>query len=502
MTFLRDYSDDIFISYAHNDNDPLPGSQKGWIDIFHKALEGRLKAHLGAPASIWRDPKLQGNDLFADELKERIPKVAVLISVFSKGYMKSEWCLSEMKQFCETASQSGGLRVSNKARIFKVIKNPIPLENHPAEIRDMTGYIFYYSEENSGRTRELIDQGPQAMNFYLRVDDVAQDITALLEVLSSTGVAAETAGRGTAVYLARTTSDLSEQYDSIRRELMARGHQVLPDCELPDYGPDLVKAVRADLERAKLSIHLIGSHYGLVPEAENRSVVRLQNELAAERSGQDSSFQRLIWLPERMNVTEARQREYVERLETDSDAQLGADLMRSTLEDLKTHIQDKLAVVLTPSPPASPPRPAAATASPHEADATPQVVYLICSKDDYEAVAPLEDHLFNQGCEVLLPLMEGDEAEVRKAHEENLVNCDAVLIFYGRAGEPWLRAKQSDLQKAAGFGRSKPMLARAIYVAAPETAQKQRLRSHLATVIHNFGEFSGDKLAAFLAPLK
>jgi len=36
--YLPDYEDDIFISYAHNDNESLPG-QRGWIDVFHQALE-------------------------------------------------------------------------------------------------------------------------------------------------------------------------------------------------------------------------------------------------------------------------------------------------------------------------------------------------------------------------------------------------------------------------------------------------------------------------------
>ena len=32
---------DIFISYAHLDNQPMTPGQKGWVEKFHAALEAR-----------------------------------------------------------------------------------------------------------------------------------------------------------------------------------------------------------------------------------------------------------------------------------------------------------------------------------------------------------------------------------------------------------------------------------------------------------------------------
>ena len=61
--------------------------------------------------------------------------------------------------------------------------------------------------------------------------------------------------------------------------------------------------------------------------------------------------------------------------------------------------------------------------------------------------------------EVILPVFEGDEAQVRQEHEANLTDCDAALIYYGAGNELWLRSKLRELQKIAGYGRTKPMLA-------------------------------------------
>lgn len=498
MSFLPDYEDDIFISYAHNDNQALMEGQRGWVDIFHQALERRLQVHLGAKPSIWRDPRLQGNEFFADSLVEQIPKVAILISILSPSYINSEWCRREMQMFHGIATETGGIRLGNKARIFKVEKIHVPLDRHPPELQGMTGYQFYYMDDH--RARELsADSGPHAIDYWQRIDDVAQDVAALMLAIKSRGSGPDVevfqAPAGDTVYLAETSSDLSPQRDNIKRELQERGHLVMPDRPLPLNGPELQDAVRHYLETSKLSIHLIGANYGVIPEAADVSVVCMQNDLAAERS-QGNSFARLIWLPEGLESREDRQRQFIEYLKHDTTAQQGADVLQTSIEELKTYIQDKLR-----------PKPKAAGANGngngnghgpgHDKDG-PRRVYLICDKQDYDAIAPLEDHLFSQGFEVTLPLIEGDEAEVREDHKESLLLCDAVLIFYGNSSEGWLRTKLRDLQKIAGYGRTKPMLAQAVYTGPPETPAKQRYRTREALLLRNLAAFTPDSLKPFI----
>jgi len=500
MSFLTDYEDDIFISYAHNDNQAVQEGQRGWIDSFHHALEKRLQVYLGAKPKIWRDPRLQGNDYFADALVDQIPKVAILISVLSPSYIKSEWCRKEMQLFCRIAGSTGGVRLGNKARIFKVEKINVPLEKHPQELQFMTGYQFFYIDEQAHRPRELSpESGPHAIDYWQRIDDVAQDITALLEtmrlnsgsavqsdVVHTTAATDEVAG--SVVYLAETSFDLAPQRDRIKRELQERGHRVLPDRPLPLNGPELQGLVQEYLKVSKLSIHLIGANYGVIPEACDRSVVCLQNDIAAERS-KENSFARLIWMPEGLQAKEERQQEFIRYLKYDPSAQHGADLLETSIEELKTYIQDKL-------------RPAAKPATPKPTRAEgPLRIYLICDKQDSESIGALEDYFYGQGFEVILPLMEGDEAEVREDHKESLLLCDAVIIFCGNASEGWLRTKLRDLQKVAGYGRTSPMLARGIFISGPETSAKARYRTHEALVMRNFGPFSPESLKPFLAEL-
>jgi len=238
---------------------------------------------------------------------------------------------------------------------------------------------------------------------------------------------------------------------------------------------------------------LIGANYGVIPEAADRSVVCMQNDLAAERSmGNGNGFARLIWLPEGLETREERQREFIEHLKFDTSAQQGADVLQTSIEELKTYIQDKLR-----------PKPKAVASNGNgnghaKADEGPLRIYLICDRQDYDAIAPLSDHLFDQGFEVTLPLFEGDEAEVREDHKESLLICDAVVLFYGNSSEGWLRTKLRDLQKIPGYGRTKPMLAQAIYTGPPENPAKQRYRTREALLLRNFGDFTPDAIQPFI----
>jgi hypothetical protein len=54
------YEDEVFISYAHIDNQPLDEGLKGWVETLHERLQIRLGQLTGEPVKIWRDRKLKG----------------------------------------------------------------------------------------------------------------------------------------------------------------------------------------------------------------------------------------------------------------------------------------------------------------------------------------------------------------------------------------------------------------------------------------------------------
>ncbi|HKP72270.1 MAG TPA: TIR domain-containing protein [Pyrinomonadaceae bacterium] len=499
MCPLPNYKDDIFISYAHIDNQPLAEGLKGWVETLHERLKIRLGQLLGEEASIWRDRKLQGNDVFADTLVDQISKIAILVSVLSPRYVRSDWCLRELNEFCKTAKDNGGLRVGDKQRVFKVIKTYVPVGEHPPQLQDSLGYEFFEYDSERGRAKEF---SPEVMpqrdiRYWERLDDLAYDIKQLIETLQKNGdptstreaaTAHTSASSGKTIYLAETTSDLTAQRDQIKRELQQHGHTVLPDKELPLDSDALKRVVGEYLERSDFSIHLIGERYGIVPEGGERSVVHLQSDLAAERAG--GGFRRLVWMPVGLQSQEERQRELIDQFLVGQQAQKGTEVLQAKLEDLKMVIHEMLSRNAAPEPTAS------------AGEALGIRLYLICDKQDLAAASELESYLYEQGVDVILPAMEGDEAQVYEDHKANLMDCDAVLVYYGQANELWLRMKLRELQKIAGYGRTAPLLAKAIYAGAPRTDAKERLRDRDTLIVKHYEQFSPESLQGFLAELR
>ena len=216
-------------------------------------------------------------------------------------------------------------------------------------------------------------------------------------------------------------------------------------------------------------------------------MVYLQNELAMERMN-DPAFSRLIWMPKglKLKEEEVQQQKFIEMLRTDPEAQKGADLLEMSLEDLKRNIEDKLKTDCR--------KPVKDTGD-HD---RLKCIYLIYDQEDFEATKSLEDYLFDQKFEVKSPVFEGEENVIFERHKANLVNCDAAIIFYGKARDSWLQYQLDEFQKATGYGRKSPLLAKAVFCAAPETPQKQRFRRHEIMVFKNYHEFFPESLAPFL----
>ncbi len=519
MSFVND----IFLSYAHIDNQTFLEGDKGWIANLHRALDIRLAQLMGRPVKIWRDPKLDGNDIFADKLVNRLPTVRLLVSIFSPRYLTSEWCLRELEEFQKAAVANGGVRIGEKSRVFKVVKTPVPLEDQPDAMQGMLGYEFFTTDPETGRVREHAPDGDEGSRrkFWAKLDDLAHDIATLLKTMdtppSAVGTPSAAAGRASpelqvvraedpgqgpatadAIFLAETTYDLRDARDAVRRELQALGHTVLPDAPLPLYGPDLEAVVQEILPQCRMCVHLVGENYGIVPEGATRSVVELQNDLAAEfgeTEDEEGRLLRLLWQPPELTLEDERQQKFLERLKADPRMQSRTDFLETSLEELKASIEDRLRRQEEAS------QRSTGLVRMETLDGLVRI-YLICDERDLEATSSLEDALFDLGYEVILPVFDGDEAQVRQDHEENLISCDAVLLYYGTGNELWLRRKQREILKSAGFGRKKPILGRAIYVAPPLNPQKKRTRSHEALVLHApGGEFDHSVLELFLAQI-
>jgi hypothetical protein len=171
----------------------------------------------------------------------------------------------------------------------------------------------------------------------------------------------------------------------------------------------------------------------------------------------------------------------------------GADLLETFLEDLRTVIHSRLKRAQAP---------AQQTSAPPVASANHARLYLMYDQRDADTASPCVEYLFEQNFEVIRPVFEGDDAEIREYHDDNLRTCDGVLIFYGSTNECWLRRKLREVQKSPGYGRTKPAPVVGIVLAPPKVADKERFRTHEALVIPQLDGFSAGALRQFVSSLQ
>lgn len=511
----------VFISYAHLDNEPLTPGQKGWVSQFHATLQTRLSQWLGEQARIWRDDKLEGNDLFDVKILDQFAKTALLISVLSPRYVKSEWCNRELQAFCTAAEQSGGLAVGGKSRLVKVVKTPVDGSGVlPAVVQRTLGYDFF---ELAGDEPKELDPalGEQArVHFLDKVSTLAWNLAKSLQQLAQadpTGATAPGAGAVVAtppaagpgavpgapavvpdaapvtdkatVFLAECGRDLRDLREQLATDLRMHGHEVLPDAPLPQDEASLRSTLQAQLARSALAVHLVGRSAGPTPDGPSElPLVQLQNALAVERcraletagvvdptaaTGTATALgagmlRRILWLPDGVAGERPEQQAFINALQTDAGLQYGADLLRGDFGALKAAVHTSLQRLAAQ---------AAAPAPPVRSGGAP-VVHLLLSAADRVAAVPLVQQLRARGVVVTLPEFKGDAASLRAANDQRVAACDALLLVYGAGDEDWKFHQQTELRKhPPGAAPRRAPRSDWLLLAAPATDDKRLLQA-------------------------
>lgn len=482
---------DTVISCAQLDDEPLSPDEEGWIAKLQRNLQVRLSQLLGESVNVMSFPAPSGRCDIDEELLQSVESAKTIVSVLSPPFANSEAC----QRVARRAMQDPALR----ARFFQVVKTPWPKNqfspDFERELSQLAAYRFFEEDPQSNRIKEFDERfGVEARQRYFeRVYDLAQEISQTLATIRDTPTDADAAGDEDqkVVYLASSSFDLQDDYDNIRRELTARGHEVLPDQPLPLELKQLESRIRQHLDQCDFAIHLIGGSYGIIPEGSNDSMISIQNRIAAEYS-KSSNLARLIWLADPAAENDVRQREFLSTLRTDPDIHHGAEIVQDNLVGVKTLIVNQLAP--KPKPQIEPTQ--------NDSDTSGRI-YLICDRKDEAATEDLEDFLFDQGFEVSLPDFDADEEEAAEVHRQNLVDCDGVIVYYGAVRHSWVDIKLRNVLKANGYGRTKELNAIAVHIGAPVDRRKQRFKSHLAEVIRQESEeFDGQLLQQFLGKLR
>ena len=91
---------DIFVSYAHADDEIPAGARNGWVTTLVEELNKVLRRKLGGSgARIWMDHQLAANANVLNTLLATLRSSRTLLLVMSPGYHQSVWCQRELGNF-------------------------------------------------------------------------------------------------------------------------------------------------------------------------------------------------------------------------------------------------------------------------------------------------------------------------------------------------------------------------------------------------------------------
>jgi TIR domain len=456
---------DTFLSYAHIDDLPVPGSSvaTGWVSAFHETLENEVRQRLGRKdVALWKDDELRYDQSLSRQLTETVRTSAILVVMLSPGYVSSDWCRRERNAFLEA------IRSRGEAPVLVIAKEPMPDEALPAELRDRKRFPFYGGRDNITFGHPLPNpDNPAHAPFYLKILELSRAIADVLTKMTSpspsralpepglpdhpqkplfrTSVAASPQLIGRRVFLAETTDDLEEERDGVRAFLDQHGIEVLPAAGVY-YPPEAIafrEAVEKDLHASDVFVQLLSASRGKRPRDVPQGYPNLQWELATGTSAR--SIPVLQWCSPSLDICAVK------------DEHLGT-LLRSPTVRAESLVDFERAII------------SALTLRTAEPIALgPSLVCVNVDNSDRHLAEQIQSILRRLKTEFVSIWFGGSSPDNRELLERGLRECDGLIVVYGEAKDSRVERQLLECRKSRAY-RDRPFAALGIFEGPPPEA--------------------------------
>jgi hypothetical protein len=403
VAFVRSCEHDVFVSYAHIDNE-----RGGWVTKLVKELEIRLAEQLGGHPrpSVWIDHQISGNEGLQQTF-EAIQRAATLLLIHSPSYLKSKWCRDELLSFVATRNAQGN-------RVFVVRTWPHDAAQERAELRDLPGYDFW-TKDARGITSRLgtPEAGGKGRKYGAALNRLAAQVAEALKQAAPGDAGARPEAAMPRVFLAELPDDaLEAKRTQVEQGLRQARVEVLPQD--PDLVADLVRFeswALSVLPNCDAFVQLLSASSGKT-RAFPRGLPALQYQLAV----QAGVAQRIQWRDMSLALDSVANEEH-RRLLQDPSVRTGG------VQELIGEILKLLAVKQGVA-----------------AAALPNVPSVLVTSDlcDRALGERVEQRLLSKGLVAALPPTSAQPREVRDFMRERLLNWDAAFIVHRDSQWTWV----------------------------------------------------------------
>jgi TIR domain len=451
----------IFVSYAHVDNQAEAGDLDGWVTHLVRELERRVIGQIGRQECVHFkiDRQLNGYEQLDEQIRTAIRESSIFLLIGSNGYLASDWCMNkELPQFL---GDFGG------ERILIVEKMPYNRAALPRPVANRVGKTFWEEDRIKGEWRTFGDPVATALTdvkYQERINRLSQEMAALLLATPKPNkgggsTTEDVTPAKPAVYLAESSEDLEEDRDSVRSYLLQHNMAVFSPDRLPadpnQYRAELKKILHHD---GIIFAQLLSGSRGrrLADDDDTSRCVRLQYEVAV---GQHVPIYQ--WRSRSLDVETVNNEDHRALL-------LGSDVQVSSLEEFKALLVDR-------------------------AQAPPARVVVSRDKD-------VDDQLARQVLATVRELtFTADVAAItdqQELLESKLRNCEALIFVHGSVQAENLRNHFKECS-AVIRRRLAPPPARAILVGPPPNKPPLEFRFLKPEPINCEAGFDPDKLRDF-----
>jgi hypothetical protein len=426
---------DLFVSYAHADDEVPVGASKGWVTTLADELNKVLRRKLGGSgARTWMDHQLAANANVSEALLDTVRASQTLLLVMSPGYRRSAWCQRELGDFLARSTSRKG-----KDNVFVVeIDDRVARESWHPSLQSLKSIRFWHKAFDDIASRLLgfpVPKLDEDSLYWRKVNELAHLIAEYLDRDSST-----VAPSKPAVLLAETAEDLLDKRESVATSLRQAGYEVLPESDLPkDSEAAYVHALRTDLARVQVFAQLLGPYEGRKPQQGQTSFVALQASQAVQARKQ-GDIEILQWRAPEVDLDRVPSPAYRELLQS-------RYVQGGGLEEFKRQILKAAAVTPTPRKalePSAPPVRPGDSPGPSNGRRSDLYIYVNADRIDRDVAIRVGDSLTALGVTTAVSPEAAPEQtpqDIRRAQQEQLEGCDGVLLVYGQTPDTWIQSQ-------------------------------------------------------------
>ncbi|MCP4381089.1 MAG: TIR domain-containing protein [Hyphomicrobiales bacterium] len=425
MAFVPGYENDVFISYAHADNE-VDVFGDAWVDKLAKYLGIALKQRLGRAdeVRIFFDSKRLRANHHLEEILENVRHSAVFLAIGSPSYVNRQWTRDELATFVGSAKEH--------RRLFAVERLPLdPSESYPDPLDDYYR-INFWQRDPADDIPLTVTQRLNSDLYYVLLQKLAEQIRGQLVTMhkqaarptavpaagpTSVPAAAETDADAKTVMVAQVTEDLETEREQMVSYLDQCGIPNLPNDFYPQGSANFQAAVAEDLAKSQLFVQLLGRTSGRRPRDMPEGYLAAQYRLAEAAGLKIMQWRSPDLTEEGMNDENHRELLFGEKV-----AAIGFESFKANLRKLATE------------PPPAPP-----DEDEEAEDYSDAPLFINADSTDQSVAEQLFEKVRDQRVPVMLSQPHGDAKDVRQDLERSWRECGSVLLIYGAAKNFWVR---------------------------------------------------------------